>query len=715
MSDNDDAPGKRSREESLQDEIDSLKKEKLKWERKAEAAERAGEKDNAKSFYTQLELVNKQLELVNKQLATLQERLLEKEKYERGQKQAKEHEFVLLVFQDFEKRDKGPSFSIECKQNHDFLEEAKALVRKTVSSQDEEVFFCVYVNGCCSRVEFADVNGYWIQHGHATSCVYFWMGKKPKSPSERMNQLERELGETRNELGEKLKEQARRILHLEATSSNAQDRSKRFSEGKVLHVHAVEGLFPIPVVFDEKAIADCRKVLRSQKEKGVQELFVCLLPLLFPSSILRDCTSPNGIIFAGRRHDIDLVLFIRNIFSMETVDVPIDLKVSISSYAGRRDVVLQLLDRMAYIFDAQLERKVCWGLAFDSEHVVFIRVYRDLSFEVTPALELFGTTGHLSLVARFLNCDASTRGFVPVTLPSLWGTSCLSLLAQHEAFAVFALGEDRVAKVGRTVDSVEVERSVIKFVCDSAPGLVCPELFPCDLSTGDALWPFGFQMARLQVLSVSSEEEIVLVAGQVFWRLAVLHEIGVVHNDVKPSNILLSNPSAFLCDFGNASKWSIGQPMMDVCGATKGFNVVRDAFERSSMFLCDMEGLYWSVLVLWLQVFDKRSSWKSEDATQRFVMMDQFAAGGLVRDDDGNIKRVLPQLDVLRKYLQEQASAHKLLDPCVIMEEYLGLKIENEELWLSEVKHIEKDRGLLSCPRDVLKWFRLRRSSNVVK
>jgi serine/threonine protein kinase len=115
---------------------------------------------------------------------------------------------------------------------------------------------------------------------------------------------------------------------------------------------------------------------------------------------------------------------------------------------------------------------------------------------------------------------------------------------------------------------VEVERSAIQFVCDSAPGIVCPELFPCDLNTGNAVWPFGFQMDRLDVLSVSSEEEIVFVAGQVFWHLAVFHGIGVVHNDFKPSNILLSNAHAFLCYFGNASKWSIGQLMMDVCGAT---------------------------------------------------------------------------------------------------------------------------------------------------
>jgi hypothetical protein len=680
---------------SLQNEIDSLNQRILKWESKAEAAERAGDKDNAKSFY-------KQLELVNKQLATLQERLLEKEKYERGQKQAKEHELALVVFQDFEKRDKGPSFSIECKQNDDFLGEAKASVRRLCSvSDDEEVFFCFYQKGVNGRTAFNEASVFW--KATVTSCVYFWMGEKPKSPTERINQLERTLND-----------QARRILHLEATSSNAQDRDKRFAEGKVLHVHEVEGLFTVPVVYDENAIADCCKVPRSPKEKGVQELFVSLLPLLFPSSVLRDCTSPNGISFAGRRHDIDLVLFIRNIISMETVDTPIELKVLISSDAGRRDVVLQLLDRMAYIFDAQLERKVCWGLAFDSKHVVFVRACRDLSFEVTPALELFGNRGHLSLVARFLKCDASMHGFVPVTLPSLWGTSCLSLLAQHEAFSVFALSEDRVAKVGRTVDSMEVERNIIQFVCDSAPGIVCPELFPCDLSTGNAVWPFGFQMARLNVLSVSSEEEIVFVAGQVFWRLAVLHEIGVVHNDVKPSNMLLSNTNAFLCDFGNASKWSIGHPMMNVCGATKGFNVVTGAFERSSMFLCDLEGLYWSVLVLWLQVLDERSSWKSEDATHRLVIRDQFAAGGLVRNDDGDAKRVLPQLPVLRKYLQEQASARKLLDPCTIMEEYLGLKIEDEELWLLEVKRIENDRALLCCPRDVLKWFRLRRSCNVV-
>lgn len=81
--------GKRAREHSIQEEIDALnarimttEAEKAEWKRKAETAEREGRREDAKFAW-------KQYATLQQQLSTLQERLLEKEKYERTLKQAK--------------------------------------------------------------------------------------------------------------------------------------------------------------------------------------------------------------------------------------------------------------------------------------------------------------------------------------------------------------------------------------------------------------------------------------------------------------------------------------------------------------------------------------------------------------------------------------------------------------------------------------------------
>lgn len=84
----------------------------------------------------------------------------------------------------------------------------------------------------------------------------------------------------------------------------------------------------------------------------------------------------------------------------------------------------------------------------------------------------------------------------------------------------------------------------------------------------------------------------------------------------------------FLCDFGHAVKWRPGNDMLDVRGATESFGVVKTAFANSatSMYACDMEGLYWSVVALWLQVVEKKATWRPEKAATRLAKM--FQCGG---------------------------------------------------------------------------------------
>lgn len=151
------ALGKRPRE-ALQDEVDALNRridaieaEKTEWKQKAEEAQKSGDGDSAKFAWTQYELANRQL-------ATLQERLLEKEKYERTLKQAKDAEPVKLVFQDFIQKDKRPdlAFVIECKRGYDFFGEAKETARKQSENADEDVFFFVFIHSI-ARLVFSSI------------------------------------------------------------------------------------------------------------------------------------------------------------------------------------------------------------------------------------------------------------------------------------------------------------------------------------------------------------------------------------------------------------------------------------------------------------------------------------------------------------------------------------------------------------------------------
>ena len=258
---------------------------------------------------------------------------------------------------------------------------------------------------------------------------------------------------------------------------------------------------------------------------------------------------------------------------------------------------------------------------------------------------------------------------------------------------------------------------MMMWICESAPGLVCPDVFPCDLSTGNATWPYGFQMARLEVVCVSCEADVVRLAGDIFWSLAVLHELGVVHNDVKPSNMLVAETQGlgFLCDFGHAARWRPGNEMLDVCGATKGFEVVETAFANSvsSMYACDMEGLYWSVMALWLQVADKKATWRAEKAAARLGNMEHCAGQGLIREyRESRVQRLLPQDPVLRRYVHEQAKDRKLWEPSQLIDQYLGVLMKTncgEDEWLARVQRWEAEAQVFPCPRPVLQWFRARR------
>ena len=607
----------------------------------------------------------------------------------------KRHERKLIVIQEFEKLPTGPFLSLECNNGDDFLSEAERLVReKFAIPVADAVFFCCYVAGGDSRFEFSQSGGYW--NVTPVSCIYFWSGPRPNSPEK-----------DRQMMRERLVEVERELCYLRATSSSAQEKESRWQQGGVVQVEDMPRVTSSCLV-DMASVQTELNAQRSPMEPGVQELWVALTALIPVQGFFLDCTNPNGLSFSGRSHDIDLVLMSRNIRGMEHVDTPIELKQQITSHTGRRDVTLQLLDRIKFVFDAQPTRQVCWGVGLDAKNVLFVRCYRSFEYGVTATCSLWGKDGMAQALFDFLGAPAITRGFVPVVLPELWGQVVEGLLSSSDHACVFRLANGRAAKVGSQV-TILAEWGIIEHLHNvSEPGLIIPHcLVTTELATANALWPCGFQMELHKVVSVSKEGELCSLVGDVFWKLGVLHSLGVVHNDVKPSNLLqTAGGEHLLCDFGNALYWKEGDPMASQRGATECFKVVTGAFAASetSMFACDMEGLFWTALSLWLKVIGRRDSTPHLGAVERLDRMVLLGSEGGVRLNK-NVQLISPQAPLLMSYFQ-QARERTLKEPLKLFHKFrdeLGADVGKVE-WMTAAVQFIATEGIFPCPDKILVW-----------
>ncbi|WP_459426143.1 protein kinase domain-containing protein, partial [Marinobacter sp.] len=343
------------------------------------------------------------------------------------------------------------------------------------------------------------------------------------------------------------------------------------------------------------------------REEGVQEMWNQMMPHLV-DNLWRDCRNPNGIQFDGRRHDIDLVILAKDVVSILYLDSSIELTDTISSDAERREVVLQLLDRFDATFRGQPRRQVCWGLGMDATDVLFVKYQNDtsLSYSVSSNCSLSGLGWDLFL--GFIKAPVVSRGYVGVVLPRLFGVSPQSRLGHN----VYQLCDQTACKVA-SKEAIQREHRMLKYVYGRADFLIPTPRDETEYKTGCTEHPFGFRMSCLDVSSVRSEDELLELTSNIFWGLGVLHAIGVVHRDVKPSNILSGHrfedkSSYLLCDFGMAIFWNQNESIQSA--GTEAFSSIPGEFQATNqnMFLRDLESLYWTVLCWWLQIIKGRET-----------------------------------------------------------------------------------------------------------
>jgi hypothetical protein len=599
-------------------------------------------------------------------------------------------EWVELTLQEYERRDKGPTLSLRALVGDDFVSDAKELVRASCSVlAGMDVFLGVYLKRAVGRSEFEDFRFFWQHYASSTltTCILFWFGARPESPAK---------------LGERVAvlEQEVRSLKLSNSSSVVQEEVWRMHTS--LLMEDLERKFPVGSFECDSA----RNVMDKRvfaKEADLQPAWGRVFEGMKLS--VRDCTRPNGIQYGGRMHEIDFVLCARrDVAAIEYVDTPIELQEDICSDAKRRNVVLQLLARMGCVFDAQPKRTECWGVGLDGGHALFVCCKRDLSYAVTPSINLWESNcGGANRLFSFLRASSAARGYVDVLLPRLWGKEAVAVLTKHGEVAVFRLPNESAGKAGAE-EAIRAEWWTAARVQAECPGLVSPLFLEGPTKTWNEQYPLGFRMSLHSAVSVKSEEELCDVLNDAFWCLGVLHTIGIAHNDVKPANMLRAEGGRHvLCDFGNALSWQEGDAMGTQRGATPLFAVMEGEFAASdsSMFACDMEGLFWSVLAMWLQVKEGSDTIPGLADEARRNALDNLSIRGKVARGDALLTPTAP---LLVSYFG-QAKTRVLWDARDVWRSHKALFEGDEAAWMRSVAEREKAESLPRCRPEILAWL----------
>jgi hypothetical protein len=257
----------------------------------------------------------------------------------------------------------------------------------------------------------------------------------------------------------------------------------------------------------------------------------------------------------------------------------------------------------------------------------------------------------------------------------------MSMLRRGLETSLFRGHDDLVYKIGPRVQN-EVE--ILKQLQGCEPK-VCPRLLRSDKDS------LCFSLGE-DVQGVFEEVSVKILASQLFWHLYLIHECGIVHGDIKPSNVLRMSrePEQYVfCDWDSAAKW---QPGMDIPQrrCTRGFCETL-LFSCTSPHDFDLLGLYWTVAFMHACQSEKKhigtSTW----------LMSQVAA---VTPSQGASAQV-------QWFLRGQVRDQRLTHPQDLVKAFFELRrAEMSKVeWIEKVREKEGREGWPACPDSLLSVF----------
>jgi hypothetical protein len=614
--------------------------------------------------------------------------------------------FSLMRFTDQEKGLKAERYEVESESWDTLMDALRSCVREKFNEQveDDRIHFCCYIKEATSRTEFNGVGA--LKGGNIRdNCVLFWTGApkdRPVSPEKLWKDLKEEVKQNKEELKRVEKQNQKELKRVEKQNKEEVKQNRKevaLLRDELQRVKLVSSTQAMQEEFDKHIqwkIGELEEWLKgevkliqvsvmeaSKVEDAVQRWWKNVLLANF--STMKDTHAKCNTLVGrdGTMHKPDFTMTVGPSILWEKIDRVFELKPSIVCPAERRDVVVQLYARLVEVFDHQPERVVAYGIALDHANVCFVRAERDLSspnvrrLYVSDCLNLFEKNEwsiHGRLLLRFLALSARECGFVEVVLPRILDVQMESVLCRRPDGVVYLAGGLVFKKSKRAAREV----AFLRELSECLPR-VCPSISLFDEES--------FAMGLGQDSRSVEHLDLNRLTSDLFWGIYQLHEKGISHCDIKPSNVVLMDGSFCLIDFDAAIHLNRNEERTRY---TKEFATSTMLSEREETDW-DLVGLFWTVTFFYARQCAGHQ-WRSSHWTEET----RFKWGWEMITNE---KSVLRRLILVPAALTAPCT---LMHPRRVMSLYLELTRDAMSSWIDSVRKLETEKGWPPCPLHVL-------------